>query len=126
MFKTRFLILLLVSYRYNSCYLCPTSTHPRGGGCPPDLKERGGIPFLKELGPVAIPELMYTFLDPFYINYFISRNIKLTVLRAPWTISNIIQDLGFSGWVHLGLKFSLKYFHCVSRNLKSRKLFFCI
>ena len=91
------------------------------------LKERAGIPFLKEFGPVAIHELMYTFWGTFLFNLYISSDFRPTVLRAPWTIFNIIADLSFSEWVHFGFKFSLKYFSCASRNLKSRKfLFLCI
>ena len=33
------------------------------------LKERAGIPGPKEFGPVAIHELMYTFLDTFLLIY---------------------------------------------------------
>ena len=59
----------------------------------------------------------------FLLNYNFKKNFKLTVLRAPWVIFNIIADLSFSEWVHFGFKFSLKYFVCASRNLKSRKFF---
>ena len=88
------------------------------------VKERAGIPGPKEFGPVAIHELIYTFWDTFLSVYNLKKNFKLIVLRAPWTIFNIIADLSFSEWVHFGFKFSLKYFACVSRNLKSRTFFF--
>ena len=82
------------------------------------FKETAGIPGPKEFGPVGIHELMYTFLDTFLINLYVFSDSKLTVLRAPWIIFNIIEYLSFSEWVHFGFKCYLNYFPVLQEILK--------